>query len=118
MKAYNACEMGPFAYTITLVLSSVGNWACLISLFIYHVEDASGEGEQECCFEEKGYHESSKMEGGVNLATPVYGDKPESKLDWLIDWYGRFLAATFNIQDHYLKVDLKDNACHCPLPNW
>ena len=54
------------------------------------MEDASGEGEQECWFGEKGCHESSKMEieswtdccqSEVNLATPVYGDKPGSKLD-------------------------------------
>ena len=54
------------------------------------VEDASGEGEQECWFEEEGCHESSEMESGsqkdccssgVNLATPFYGDKPGSKLD-------------------------------------
>ena len=45
------------------------------------VEDASGEG---------GCHESSEMESGswrdccwsgVNPATPIYGDKPGSKLD-------------------------------------
>ena len=28
------------------------------------MEDASGEGEQECWFGEKGCHESSKMESG------------------------------------------------------
>ena len=28
------------------------------------VEDASGEGEQECWFGEGGFHESSKMESG------------------------------------------------------
>ena len=28
------------------------------------VEDASGEGEQECWFGEKGRHESSEMESG------------------------------------------------------
>ena len=53
------------------------------------VEDASGEGEQECWFG-GGCLESSKMESGswrdccysgVNLATPIYGDKPGSKLD-------------------------------------
>ena len=27
-------------------------------------EDANGEGEQECWFEEGGYHESSEMESG------------------------------------------------------
>mgnify|MGYP001801922447 CR=1 FL=1 len=49
------------------------------------VEDASGEGEQEFWFGEKGCHESSKMESDswrdcwqswVNPATPIYGDKP------------------------------------------
>ena len=54
------------------------------------LEDASGEGEQECWFGEGGCHESSKMDSGswrdccksgVNLASPVYGDKPGSKLD-------------------------------------
>ena len=54
------------------------------------VEDISGEGEQEYCWlGERGCHESSKMESGnwrdcwqsgVNLAIPVYGDKPGSKL--------------------------------------
>ena len=57
-------------------------------------EDASGEGEQECWFGEKGCHKSSEMESGswrdccqsgVNLATPIYGDKPGSKIFW-IDW--------------------------------
>ena len=52
------------------------------------VENASGEGEQECG--EGGCHEFSKMESGVgeiavrvgvNPATPIYGDKPRSKLD-------------------------------------
>ena len=42
--------------------------------------------------EKKGCHELSKMESGswrdccqsgVNLATPVYEDKPGSKLDWI-----------------------------------
>ena len=51
---------------------------------------ASREGEQECWFGEKGCLESSQMESrswtdccqsGVNLATPVYRDKPGSKLD-------------------------------------
>ena len=51
---------------------------------------ASGEGEQEHWLGEIGCLESSKMErgrwrdccpSGVNPATPVYGDKPESKLD-------------------------------------
>ena len=52
------------------------------------VEDASGGGEQECWFGDKGYHESSKGVGEiaakrVNSANPVYGDKPGSKLDWI-----------------------------------
>ena len=59
------------------------------------MEDASGEGQQECWFGEKGCHESSKMESGswrhccqnaVNPATTVYGDKPGSKLDWWWWW--------------------------------
>ena len=46
-------------------------------------------------FRGKGCHESSKMESGswrdccqigIDLTTPIYGDKPGSKLDWLIDW--------------------------------
>ena len=54
------------------------------------VEDVSREGEQECWFGEGGCNESSEMESGnlrdcclsgVNPATPVYGDKPGSKLD-------------------------------------
>ena len=54
------------------------------------MEDASGEGEQECWFGEGGCLESSEMESGswrdchqsgVNLATPIYGDKPRLKLD-------------------------------------
>ena len=52
------------------------------------VEDASGEREQERWLGKKGHHESSEMESGsvgeiaagVNLATPVYGDKLGSKL--------------------------------------
>ena len=49
------------------------------------MENASGEGQQECWFEEGGCIESSEMESGswrdcchsgVNSATPVYGDKP------------------------------------------
>ena len=57
------------------------------------MEDACGEGEQECWFGEKGCHVSSEMErgslkdcgqSGVNAATPIYGDKPGSKLDWLM----------------------------------
>ena len=58
------------------------------------MENASGEDEQECWFEEGECIESSEMESGswrdccksgVNLATHVYGDKPGSKLE-LIDW--------------------------------
>ena len=54
------------------------------------MEDTSGEGEKECWFGEKGCHELSEMESGswsdccqsgVDPATPVYGDKPGSKLD-------------------------------------
>ena len=54
------------------------------------MEDISEEGEQECWFGEGGCLESSKMESGswrdccwsgVNLATPIYRDKPRSKLD-------------------------------------
>ena len=54
------------------------------------MENASGERKQECWFEEGGCIESSKMErrswrdccqSGVNLATPIYGDKPGSKLE-------------------------------------
>ena len=54
------------------------------------MENASGEGEQECWFEEGGCIELSEMESGrerdcwqskVNPATPVYGDKPRSKLE-------------------------------------
>ena len=54
------------------------------------MENASGKGEQECWFEEGRYIESSEMESGswrdccqsgVNLATPIYGDKPRSKLE-------------------------------------
>ena len=59
------------------------------------VEDASGEGEQECWFREEGCLELSEMECGswrdccqsrINTAIPVYRDKPRSKLDWLIDY--------------------------------
>ena len=32
--------------------------------YLEDVEDASGEGEQECGLGEKGRHESSKMESG------------------------------------------------------
>ena len=54
------------------------------------MENASGEGEQECWLQEEGCIELSEMESGswrdccqsgVNLATPVYGDKPRSKLE-------------------------------------
>ena len=54
------------------------------------MENASGEGEQGCWFEEGGCKESSEMEIGsgrdccqieVNLATPIYGDKSGSKLE-------------------------------------
>ena len=57
------------------------------------MEDAGGEGEQEwqeCWFGEGECLESSEMEigswrdcrqSGVNPATPVYRDKPGSKLD-------------------------------------
>ena len=54
------------------------------------MENASGEGEQVCWFEEGGCIESSEMESGswrdccksgVNPATPVYGNKPRSKLE-------------------------------------
>ena len=57
------------------------------------MENASGEGEQECWFEEEGCTESSEMENGswrdfcqsgVNPAIPVYGDKPGSKLELII----------------------------------
>ena len=50
------------------------------------MENASGEGEQECWFGEGGCIESSKMESGswrdccqswVNPATPVYGVNPD-----------------------------------------
>ena len=53
------------------------------------VEDAGGEGEQECWFG-GGCHESSEMESwswrgccqsGVNLATSIYGDKPDQ--NWI-----------------------------------
>ena len=58
------------------------------------MENASGEAEQEHWFEEGGCIELSKMESGswrdccqsgVNPATPIYGDKPGSKLE-LIDY--------------------------------
>ena len=50
------------------------------------MEDTSGEGEQECWLREGGCLELSEIEsggwrdccqGGVNLATPFYGDKTE-----------------------------------------
>ena len=53
------------------------------------VENASGEGEQECCFGEGGCLESSEMESGswrdcclsgVNLATPIHGINPDQNL--------------------------------------
>ena len=56
------------------------------------MKDGSGEGEQERWFGKGGCHESSELESeswrdccysGVNSATPVYGDKPGSKLDWI-----------------------------------
>ena len=49
------------------------------------MENASGEGEHECWFEEGGYIGSSEMESGSwrdccqtgrNPANPVFGDKP------------------------------------------
>ena len=49
-------------------------------------EDTSGEGEQECRFEEGGCREQREMENGswpdccksgVNPATPVYGINPD-----------------------------------------
>ena len=54
------------------------------------MENASGEGKQECWFEKGGCIELSKMESGswrdccqsgINPATPVYRDKPKSKLE-------------------------------------
>ena len=65
------------------------------------MENASGEGQQECWFEEGGCIESSEMESGswrnccqsgVNPATPVYGDKPGSKLELI----GKFVAVSNN----------------------
>ena len=53
------------------------------------MENASGEGKQECWFE-GGYIESSEMgsgswrdcwQSGIIPATPIYGDKPGSKLE-------------------------------------
>ena len=55
------------------------------------LKDASGKREQECWFGEGGCLESSEMEsgswrdccqGGVNLATSIYGDKARSKIGW------------------------------------
>ena len=52
--------------------------------------NASGEGELECWFGEGACLELSEMksgsqrdccQSGVNPATPIYRDKPESKLD-------------------------------------
>ena len=54
------------------------------------VKNASGEGEQECWFEKGGFIELNKMESGswrdccqsrVILATAIYGDNPDQKLD-------------------------------------
>ena len=45
------------------------------------VEEASGEGEQECWFGEKGSHESSEMESGSWRDCCLTQDKPRSKLD-------------------------------------
>ena len=54
------------------------------------LEDTNGEGEQVCWFGEKRCYELSEMvsgswrhccQSGVNPTTPVYGDKPGSKLD-------------------------------------
>ena len=54
------------------------------------MENVSGEGEQECWFEEGGCIKSREMESGnwrdccesgVNPATPIYGDEPGSKLE-------------------------------------
>ena len=62
------------------------------------VEDASG-GEQECWFGEKGCHESSETESGswtdccqsgINPASPIYEDKPGSKLEWWWWWWTLF----------------------------
>ena len=59
------------------------------------MENASGEREQECWFEEGGCIESSEMESGswrdccqsgVNLATLVYGGKPGSKLELKLEY--------------------------------
>ena len=52
------------------------------------MEDASGEGEQERGLGEKDPMNQARwrlgvreIATGVNPATPVYGDKPRSKLD-------------------------------------
>ena len=52
------------------------------------VEDASGEGEQEHGLGEKAAMNRARwrvgvreIAAGVNPATPIYGDKPGSKLD-------------------------------------
>ena len=52
------------------------------------MEDASGEGEQERCLEKKDAMKRARwrvgvreIAAGVYLVTPVYGDKPGSKLD-------------------------------------
>ena len=67
------------------------------------MEDTGGERELECWFGEGGCHELSEMENGsyrdccysgVNLATPIYGDKPRSKLDDNDYFYPRNLTLT------------------------
>ena len=52
------------------------------------VEDASGEGEQNVGLEKKDAMSQARwrvgfreIAAGVNPATPIYGDKPGSKLD-------------------------------------
>ena len=54
------------------------------------MENVSGEGEQGHCFGEKGRNAMNRarwrvgvreIAAGVNPATPIYGDKPRSKLD-------------------------------------
>ena len=56
---------------------------------VFEGKDTSVEGKQECWFGEGGRPETSVMESGswrdccqsgVSSATPVYGDKPGSKL--------------------------------------
>ena len=44
------------------------------------VEDASGEGEQECWIGEKGCHESSEMESGMERLLPKWGKSGHSRL--------------------------------------